>query len=113
MKNLPYVDVFEVLDEARASFEKALEDAVVVKCSESNEKLGLDSRAGCTFFMTEDSMVVKGNFRTLDYYAGFEYIENDCFEEFLEYRIYDRYSSDRIESCYKRLEEFMMEEEDV
>ena len=42
------------------------------------QELGLDPRAGYHLFINEDYIAVsKGNRRTLDYYGGFEYVDEE------------------------------------
>ena len=42
------------------------------------KEIGLDSRAGYRLFINEDFIAVsKGNRRTLDYYGGFEYVDEE------------------------------------
>ena len=42
------------------------------------KEIGLDSRAGYRFFINEDYIAVsRGNRRSLDYYGGFEYVDEE------------------------------------
>ena len=42
------------------------------------KEVGLDPRAGYNLFINEDYIAVsKGNRRTLDYYGGFEYVDEE------------------------------------
>ena len=42
------------------------------------KEVGLDPRAGYRLFINEDYIAVsKGNRRTLDYYGGFEYVDEE------------------------------------
>ena len=42
------------------------------------KEVGLDSRAGYRLFINEDYIAVgRGNRRTLDYYGGFEYVDEE------------------------------------
>jgi hypothetical protein len=42
------------------------------------KEVGLDTRAGYNLFINEDYIAVsKGNRRTLDYYGGFEYVDEE------------------------------------
>ena len=42
------------------------------------EDVGLESRAGYNLFINEDFIAVgKGNRRSLDYYGGFEYVDEE------------------------------------
>lgn len=42
------------------------------------KEVGLDPRAGYNIFINEDYIAVsKGNRRTLDYYGGFEYVDEE------------------------------------
>ena len=56
------------------------------------DDLGLDRRAGYTLFVTEDCIAVETRNRgSLDYYGGFEYVDQDCVNVVGDYVFYDRY----------------------
>lgn len=64
--------------------------------------LGLDPRAGGTFYVGEDGIAIRsGNRRALDYYGGFEYVPSDCVHVIGNYTFYlaeDSRVADHIET---------------
>ena len=55
----------------------------------SAEELGLDSRAGYRLYVNADCIIAsKDEARKLDYYAGFEYVDNDYKVSMGDYVIY-------------------------
>jgi len=51
-------------------------------------QLGLDPRCGKLFVSPDCIGVYKGNDRTLQYYGGFEYVDNEYRHEFGDYVFY-------------------------
>ena len=55
------------------------------------EQLGLDRRAGYCLMVTEDYIIVLDSNRSvLDYYGGFEYVDEDCVKQMGSYVFYSR-----------------------
>ncbi len=55
----------------------------------SADKLGLDIRAGYKLFVNEDAIVVtKTSDRSLQYYGGFEYVDESCRQELGDFVFY-------------------------
>ena len=72
------------------------------------KEVGLDPRAGYNLFINEDYIAVsKGNRRTLDYYGGFEYVDEEHVTVLGDMVFY---SSDD-ERVQGHLDEFFMKED--
>ena len=72
-------------------------------------EVGLDSRVAYEIFINEDYIAVgKGNRRTLDYYGGFEYVDEEHVTVLGNYVFY---SSDD-ERVQGHLDEFFMQKEE-
>ena len=73
------------------------------------KEIGLDSRAGYRFFINEDYIAVsRGNRRSLDYYGGFEYVDEEHITVLGDMVFY---SSDD-ERVQGHLDEFFMQEKE-
>jgi hypothetical protein len=54
-----------------------------------SKQLGLDERAGYRIMVTEDAIIVPASARrSLDYYGGFEYVDEHCVNVVGDYVIY-------------------------
>jgi hypothetical protein len=70
--------------------------------------VGLDSRAGYRLFINEDYIAVSiGNRRTIDYYGGFEYVDEEHVTVLGDYIFYSA-DDERVQD---HLDEFFMQEE--
>ena len=73
------------------------------------KEIGLDGRSSYQLFINEDYIAVsKGNRRTLDYYGGFEYVDEEHVTVLGHYVFY---SSDD-ERVQGHLDEFFMQEKE-
>ena len=64
----------------------------------SAEAVGLDPRAGM-LWVTEDAIVAKDyNVRVLEYYGGFEYVDDEYVSQVGSYKIYFA-DHERVASC--------------
>jgi len=67
--------------------------------------LGLDPRAGGTFYVSEDGIGIKNTNRgSLEYYGGFEYVRDDCVLSAGDYTFYlaeDDRVRDHIETYFE------------
>ena len=73
------------------------------------KEVGLDSRAGYRLFINEDYIAVsRGNRRTLDYYGGFEYVDEEHVTVLGDMVFY----SSEDERVQGHLDEFFMQEEE-
>ena len=73
------------------------------------KEIGLDDRSSYQLFINEDYIAVgKGNRRTLDYYGGFEYVDEEHVTVLGNYVFY---SSDD-ERVQGHLDEFFMQKEE-
>lgn len=69
---MEFYEMTSIVDEAVSSF---------ISCAEEikPEVAGLDKRAGYKLFITEDVIACRMNDdKALQYYGGFEYVEQDC-----------------------------------
>ena len=68
-------------------------------------ELGLDPRAGGTFYVSEDGIGIKNvNRGSLEYYGGFEYVRKDCVFSLGDYTFYlaeDDRVRDHIETYFE------------
>ena len=73
------------------------------------KEIGLDSRAGYNLFINEDYIAVsKGNRRTLDYYGGFEYVDEEHVTVLGDMVFYSA-DDERVQD---HLDEFFMQEKE-
>jgi hypothetical protein len=73
------------------------------------EDVGLDSRAGYNLFINEDFIAVsKSNRRSLDYYGGFEYVDEEHVTVLGDYVFYSA-DDGRVQS---HLDRFFVQEEE-
>ena len=68
--------MWELQEQIRNLVDKYFEDSGAVRVSA--EAVGLDHRAGYVFVSTEEGWIaaVAGNVRSLEYYGGFEYVDD-------------------------------------
>ena len=68
--------MWELQDQIDNLIDQYLEDSEAVRVSA--EAVGLDHRAGYVFVSTEEGWIaaVAGNVRSLEYYGGFEYVDD-------------------------------------
>ena len=68
--------MWELQDQIDNLIDQYLEDSNAARVSA--EAVGLDSRAGYVFVSTEEGWIaaVAGNVRSLEYYGGFEYVDD-------------------------------------
>lgn len=101
-------DLFEIIEDATTKFTNALEDLPRVKAAQ----VGLDSRAGRFYVDTDNNLIIVSGtsyIRALDYYGGFEYVEEEAVTTFGEYKIYDGSYSERVANAI----DFYLENEKV
>lgn len=70
------------------------------------DKIGLDPRAGWVF-VNEDCIIVEGGTRSIDYYGGFEYVDESSRTQLGDYVVFDC-SDDRVQEaidCFLENEE--------
>lgn len=73
------------------------------------KEVGLDPRAGYRLFINEDYIAVsKGNRRTLDYYGGFEYVDEEHVTVLGDMVFYSA-DDERVQD---HLDEFFMQEKE-
>lgn len=86
-------DILEIVETAQREIREALAELPKVNTRE----LGLDERAGRVWVDVDNGLIIAGsaNARSLDYYGGFEYVDEGAVTEFAGYKIYDTYD-DRV-----------------
>ena len=83
------MDVQDMLDEVKDLAQRAVEDDMV---EIKPEQAGLDDRAGYRLRINGDYIAVDlGLRRMLDYYGGFEYVDEECIEVVGNWVFYSRY----------------------
>ena len=87
------MDILEIVDQATKDFKEALMELPKVNARE----LGIDERAGRVWIDVDNGLIIAGSgfVRTLDYYGGFEYVDDESVTEFAGYKIYHD-SSERV-----------------
>ena len=67
--------LYKLMNEINAKVEELIDEEFR---EVTPKEIGLDPRAGYNLFINEDYIAVsKGNRRTLDYYGGFEYVDEE------------------------------------
>lgn len=97
--------VYELMNEINARVEELIDTEFrEVK----PEELGLDLRVGIRLFINEDFIVArKSNRRSLDYYGGFEYVDEEHVSVLGDYVFYSA-DDERVQN---HLDEFFMQED--
>jgi hypothetical protein len=103
---MPYSNLTSLLAEIRNSTEAHVQGLREVTA----DQLGLDSRCGRVWVDTDYNVVCdtcyivahKGS--RIEYYGGFEYIEDEHRDEFGDYVVYYA-TSDRVQDCLEHLME--------
>lgn len=68
------------------------------------KQLGLDPRAGYKLFVDHECIAVDlSNDRTLQYYAGFEYVATECRSQVGDWVFYNR-EDERVNGCLEMFE---------
>ena len=100
------MDIYNIKQVLNEMVEQLIDEEFrVVKSSE----VGLDNRSAYQLFINEDYIAVgKGNRRTLDYYGGFEYVDEEHVTVLGDYIFY---SSDD-ERVQGHLDEFFLQEKE-
>ena len=85
------------------SIEEQVENFVQELKTATAEQLGLDRRAGSSFYIDDSAIIVpKYRDNSLQYYGGFEYVEKDYRKEIGEYVFYFA-EDDRVNRHLSRL----------
>jgi hypothetical protein len=99
--------MIELIENINEQIEEKVNTMTVVRATDLN----LDSRAGYRLYISDDCIVVsKNNDRTLQYYAGFEYINPGCRIELGEYVIYLS-EDERVADCLEYYNEVILAHE--
>ena len=76
----------------------------------SAAKLGLDPRAGYVRVLDDGIIVDSGSIRSMNYYGGFEYVDESAITRFGDFTYFDRYGCERVDGaleCYENEEEYV------
>jgi len=89
--------MWELEQKIEELLEEYMESSGAVRVSAKD--VGLDSRCGFVWISTDEEWIaVEGNTRSIDYYGGFEYIDNQAKKTIAQYTFYEG-ECERIESC--------------
>ena len=90
----------DIIDEANTEFERALMELPHVRA----DKLGLDSRCGFVYVSEQESLIIAegSNVRSLDYYGGFEYVNEEARQSFGRWTLYYGDECERVQSALNR-----------
>lgn len=91
------MSILDVIDELNYKLECAINDLPKVRA----DKIGLDSRAGAVYVDVDNDLIITGhhNVRSLEYYGGFEYIDDEATMSVGEFKIYGIEQNDRVEDA--------------
>ena len=92
-----------IIDEAVSEFQHALHELPYVRA----DKLGLDRRCGSVYVSEMESLIVveNSNVRSLEYYGGFEYVNDEAKQGFGEWTIYCGYENERVQTAINLFKE--------
>ena len=94
------MNLYELLDKTQDLGERAISAMTQVKPKD----LGLDDRAGYRLFVSEEGIAVSNsNRRSLDYYGGFEYVDEEYVFSVGDYTFYLA-EDDRVQGHLERWE---------
>jgi len=89
--------MWELEEKIEELLEEYMESSGAVKVSAA--AVGLDRRCGFVWISTDENwLAVEGSTRTIDYYGGFEYIDEQAKKTIDRYTFYEG-ECERIESC--------------
>lgn len=98
--------IYELLSEINTKVEELIENEFQ---EVTPEEVGLDTRAAYRLFINEEFIAVsKGNRRNLDYYGGFEYVDEEYITvigDMVFYSAEDERVRDHLAEYYERDEE--------
>jgi len=99
------MELLNVIDEANEMLGNVIEDLPYVRA----DKIGLDSRAGHVFVDLNDELIITKahNIRSLEYYGGFEYINDENTTTMGDYKIYGIDGDDRVEAAIEYYKEHL------
>jgi len=93
------MDILDIIDEAINKVEQAVHQLPRVRADE----IGLDRRAGFVYVDTDNQVIIaeSGHIRSLEYYGGFEYIDDDCTQTIGQFKIYGVEETSRVRDAIK------------
>ena len=79
-------ELLNIIDDAVEAFSRELSELPRVNAKE----IGLDPRAGYVYVDVDEELIIADhrNIRSLDYYGGFEYVDEDATQTFGDFKIY-------------------------
>jgi hypothetical protein len=101
--------VYDMIEE----FEDTFADLVFTMSTATPRDVGLDSRCSVTFYIPKemDCLIVKGRTNSLEYYGGFEYIDQEFVTKIGQFTIYSA-QCDRVADCLEYLMDENTEEQE-
>ena len=98
--------IYELMNEVNAKVDQLIDDEFR---SVKPEEVGLDTRSAYQLFINEDFIAIrKSNRRSLDYYGGFEYVDEENVTVLGDYVFYSA-DDERVQD---HLDEFFMQEKE-
>jgi len=97
----------DIIEQAREDVESVMDSLPRVRADE----IGLDSRAGYVHVDVDNGQIIarRSYISSLEYYGGFEYVNNDCKISFGDVKIYTS-NDDRVAEALDYYEENHCEE---
>jgi hypothetical protein len=90
---------FNSIDDMLHSVDRMVRRTVMSEMQEVTARdLGLDIRAGFSLFVSKDYIAVEGDGSSLDYYGGFEYVDEGSVTKTGGFKFY-HVSDDRVREC--------------
>jgi len=102
------MSVYDMIGDFEDNFAQTVRNMKTVQPSD----VGLDPRCYVTFYIPEemDCLIVKGRTNSLEYYGGFEYIDQEYVTKIGDYTIYSA-ESERVLDCLEYLFDDVNEEQ--
>ena len=102
MNDIDTTDILEFIEDTNSQFDELVQQLPNVSAAEIN----LDPRAGKVYVDVENYLIIVHDrfIRTINYYGGFEYVNEDAITKFGNYTIFHA-DDNRVESAISYFEE--------
>jgi len=89
------MDLLDIVDGVIEQVEQAVHQLPRIRADE----IGLDRRAGFVYIDTDTKVIIAEghNIRSLEYYGGFEYVDNDSTQTIGQFKIYGVEETSRVQ----------------